>query len=339
MINLKYLYVLTSDDSDFYLEQTLISITSLRMKMPNAFVSLLCDAATEATLTGKRGEIRNLVDELVSVEIDRHFNKMACSRLLKTSMRRHVKGDFLYLDSDTVVAEDLSPIADMGINLGAVLDCLYVFGSHKYYLPILQLVENLHKRLGFIPVETSDTYFNSGIIFCKDCPKNHEFFDEWHRLWLFCFEQGSLTDQQSLYQANYNLGNVITELDGKWNCQIMASGSVRHLADCKIIHYHGIAKENPYLLSSRKVHHDIKETGIVNQEIKNMLISPRALFSPDAQMRNVDSYEQHQEYQKILKTRSYRLMIKLRRIAQKTGVIVLLRAFLAVKSKILGKRG
>jgi len=278
---------LTSDDADFFLEEALLSITSLRLQVPAAFVSLLTDTATEANLTGKRSTIRSIVNELVSVNIEKYSDKKICSRYLKTSMRHHVKGDFIYMDTDSVITEDISSLFETNVNLGAVLDqhaCLHDIKKNE---PIaFKWLYDLHIQLGFNSFFNTNTYFNSGMMLCKDSPVSHELFEEWHRLWLLCVEKEVFTDQQSLNQANCNLGNVIMELGGEWNCQIMAKGSARYLSTAKIIHYYDLHwKKNPYLLSYQDIHIKTKETGFIPQEVKDMLACPKSLFSPNTQLQ------------------------------------------------------
>ena len=65
-IMVKYLYVLTSSDKDYYYERFLLSITSLRKVMPNAYVVLSTDDKTEKMLTGKRNAFRALINERTS---------------------------------------------------------------------------------------------------------------------------------------------------------------------------------------------------------------------------------------------------------------------------------
>jgi lipopolysaccharide biosynthesis glycosyltransferase len=283
---MKYLYVLTSDNSDYYLEQALLSITSLRLQMPKAFISLLVDDTTESGLTGKRSGICGMVNEFISVKIDEQFNKKARSRWLKTSMRQHITGDFLYIDCDTVIADDLSSLDSVDASLGAILDDHYCLADWKKYKPAyLDGMQLIDIKLGFASTIKLNTYFNGGIFLCNDCITGHDFFREWHRLWLYCFEKGTLTDQQSLNQTNYTMGEVITELDGKWNCQILADGAIKYLHDAKIIHcYTTQPGEKPYLPASQSVLEKIKETGNVNQELKDMLKNPRSLFTPDARL-------------------------------------------------------
>ena len=312
---MKYLYILTSNDTDFLLEEALLSITSLRLQTPNAFVSLLTDTTTEANLKGKRNEIRNIIDELIVVEIDMRFDKKACSRWLKTSMRRHIKGDFIYIDSDTIITEDISSIADYDLDMGAVLDVhayLNQQGINKHF----RLFHGLPMKLDFASIFLGKEYFNGGVIFCRDSVASHDFFNEWHKLWCHYFENGVVTDQQSFNLTNYNFGNIIMELDGQWNCQITVQGAVRYLSKAKILHcFHNGKVKNIYLLSENRIFENIKETGFVTQELKNMLKDAKSLFLPDVQLQvmdktvlevNEETFEFHNSASYVVEKRLYR---------------------------------
>jgi len=279
---LKYVYVLVSDETDYYLEQALMSITSLKAQSAGAFVSLLIDETTETTLKNKRKNILGLVDELKTIEIDSRFNKKARSRWLKTTMRRHIDGNFLYIDSDTIISEDLSGIEDLDVNLGAILD------SHVLLQDSLwkKSIQKNDKILNFNSSFKTDKYFNGGIILCKDDPVCHNFFNEWHNLWLHCFERGILIDQPSFNQTNHLMDNVIIELDGKWNCQILANGAVRYLHDAKIIHYFAIytPEDKPYLLANKEIFERIRKSVSIDPELKEMLMNSKNSFMSNTRL-------------------------------------------------------
>ena len=103
----KYLFVLTSSPKDFFCEQTLVAIASLRCHNPNAFVTLLTDDRTAESLMGKRAVLKEAVDELKVLSLDEKLSPMQRSRYLKTVMRNEVDGDFLYMDSDIAVVGNL----------------------------------------------------------------------------------------------------------------------------------------------------------------------------------------------------------------------------------------
>jgi len=287
---MKYVYVLTSDDTDFYLEQSLLSITSLRLYAPDAFVTLLVDDITEANLIGKRAEIIKYINEFKSIKIDKRFNKNARSRWLKTTMRQNIEGDFLYIDGDTVISGDLSAIENVEFDIGAVLDEHVYLSEYEIYKPFrFREVKAMFKERNFGSAFDFHIYFNGGVFFCRDCKTGHDYFNEWHRLWLHCFELGFLTDQPSLNQANYNLGNVIKEVDGIWNCQLMHDGSIRYLNDARIIHYFTThVHEKFFLLANNRYFNAIRETGAVDQKTKDMLKNPKAQFAPNTRIMLVD---------------------------------------------------
>ncbi|MDR1216921.1 MAG: hypothetical protein LBK25_09580 [Treponema sp.] len=106
---MQYVYVLATDEKDLFLEQALLSITSLRLKIKNADVTVLIDDISANTLINTRAEIYNAA-KITALKLPESLNKEQRSRWLKTSMRRHIKGDFLYIDCDTIIADDLLDI-------------------------------------------------------------------------------------------------------------------------------------------------------------------------------------------------------------------------------------
>jgi len=291
---MKYLYVLTSNEHDYYLEQAIISMTSLRMQTPNVFISLLVDNNTEATLYGDRKAILNLVNEFKSLSIDRKFNQKARSRWLKTSMRQNFEGDFLYIDGDTVIAEDLSSLQYMDIDIGAVLDSHINLAEKDKYFPIrMKTIKALGPKLGITAPFDLNAYFNGGVMFCRDNKEGHEFFREWHRLWLGHFELGGLNDQSSLNLANFILGNIIKELDGIWNCQILDDGALRYLHKAKIIHYFSSRPgKKVFLPANDDFIISIKEHGVVDQEIKEAIKNSKSLFLSNTRLFLVEESSQ-----------------------------------------------
>ncbi|MDR2406565.1 MAG: hypothetical protein LBE13_00405 [Bacteroidales bacterium] len=273
---MKYLYVLTSDTTDYYLEQALMSIASLREHTQNGFVSLLVDDITEKTLIESRRTILGMIDELKIVTLPDEINKMQRSRWLKTTMRDYIDGDFLYIDCDTIISGDLSAIDDLKIEIGAVPDAHTKFnnsyGSRPYVLSVI-------KRIGFTFSPEPTYHFNGGLIFSRNTPLCRGFFKEWHKLWQISRSKGISTDMPSLSQANINCNQCIQVIDGIWNCQIM-SGGLQYLANAKIIHYFSSNKqENPYLPANEAVLENIRRTGLT-ENMRDKFKNPKTLFAP-----------------------------------------------------------
>jgi len=272
---MKYLYVLTSSQKDNYYEQFFMSLTSLRMVMPDTDIILLCDTKTKATLTEKREGYHKLISQTITVDVPSDFSQTEISRWLKTSMRRLVPGDFLYIDCDTIITEDLSSITDIERKFGVCLDKHSLIDRHGKKSSI---IEN-DKKLGFTSY-LSNKHFNGGVLYCPDTPETHKIFERWHELWLFCTKKNISRDMPSLNMAIYENSSSCTELDGTWNCQI-AYNSLPFLANAKIIHYFAsdfAMHTSPYIPASEKIFIRIKETGAVPSDVMKLLKNPRTAF-------------------------------------------------------------
>lgn len=279
---MKYLYVLVSNESDCYFEQLILSITSLRIKVNNAFVSLLVDNKTATTFKGNREKIYTLIDEYKIVELPDNMSNKERSRWLKTSMRQYIEGDFLFIDCDTVIADDLIDITNLDIEIGAVLaGHWYLETWAKNNKAIYEWRQKDDKKLGFVSSIQSNTHFNSGVLFCRNTKNVYNFFDEWHKLWLICVSKKIYIDQPAFNQANYNYG-IVKELAGIWNYQVLQDGGMPYLANAKIIHYFGsgveFRKKEPYLFANLETFIEIKTKGELSSEIIKKLENPKNLF-------------------------------------------------------------
>lgn len=228
----KIIYVLVSNENDCYLEQALVSIYSLRLYNPDANLLLLVDEETSRTLeNGIRKLILNYVSKLVIVDVPFHYSKQQKSRYIKTSLRSQVIGDFLFIDCDTIINEELKDIDNLSCEIAAVPDCHL---SIKYSW-MKTNIKKWSSVLGWKYSE-NDFYFNSGVLFVKDTDDTHQFYEYWHSLWRKNVLKGINYDQPSLAKANELMGCKICKLDDIWNCQINANG-LPFLSKAKIIHY------------------------------------------------------------------------------------------------------
>ena len=229
----KLLYILVSSKADVYLEQAYVSATSARLRNPEAFITLLTDTATEESF-GTRGAqdaaFRAIFDEVVVAPLDPSLPAMKRSRLLKTGMREYVKGDFLFIDADTVVARPLDDIDAVDASLAACRDLHASFLEH----PHRRATINMCKRLGF-DVSGSENYFNSGMLLVKDTPENHSFFELWQKNYLNGESAGIKPDQPSFAQTDAAMGFPVKQLPGEWNCQVQ--NGIRYLKNAYILHY------------------------------------------------------------------------------------------------------
>ena len=279
---MKYIYVLTSCENDFYYEQFFISITSLRLHNPQAFIVALIDPKTKKGLTGKRSGYEQIVSQTIIVPAPETLSQKEVSRWIKTSMKKFVAGDFLYIDCDTVITASLNNDFPHDVNIGAILDT-HVLLSEHYLTPYFQEQD---KKLGFTSSFETGKRFNGGVIFCRDSPSSDDFFLWWHSLWLFSSKKGSHHDMPPLNQANHEMGGIITELEGTWNCQITHNG-LPFLAEAKIIHCFATSMKSfncPFLPASRPVLSCVKKTGVISSELMELLKNPKAAFERDSRI-------------------------------------------------------
>lgn len=256
---MKFVYALISGPEDYYTEQSLISMYSLRLHNPGCHIVLVTDNATLGTLTGNRSRIKEYVDEFVTIDAPVDFTPTQKSRFLKTSLRQNVTGNFLYLDNDTIIRSSLSELDRPDCVFAAVLD------GHAVRENNIQLNKYLHAT-GIEPWNYR-LYFNSGVWFVRDCEAVHKFFHDWHRIWNEDREKyGISIDQPAFARANIENRGIISELSGKYNCQIVIPRAKLYMFDAKIIHYFAELKESGYFpIKQDRLLADIRENGICGE--------------------------------------------------------------------------
>ncbi len=264
----KIVYAVTSDDTDIYLEQTLVSAYSVKLHNPNATIVLVVDFLTNTTIVGRRSTILKYITEKVVVNVPEKYNKMERSRYVKTYIRDCVKGDFLFIDTDTVVVSSLEEVDLFSFDVAACKDKHLNMSVH----PLQKSCSFQCRKIG---IDLPDVYFNSGVIYAKDNETSHRLFSRWHSLYLQGTGLGIMHDQPALAKADFECGHIIREMDGVWNCQINYHG-LPYLYESRIIHYIGSAKKyhSPtcyfYYID---IYKEIKQTGILSDltcsKIKN----------------------------------------------------------------------
>ena len=79
---------------------------SVKYHMPDSHITLLTDKTTEFSFTNNRRKEIVYANEIISIDIDaKKYNAQQRSRILKTSARQYIKGDFIFIDSDTIVVK------------------------------------------------------------------------------------------------------------------------------------------------------------------------------------------------------------------------------------------
>lgn len=277
----KILYILVSNETDYYLEMLAISAFSAKQRMPECHVALLVDDKTNETLNGKRAELlRGLIDEKVVIDFDPNLNAKRRSRYLKTSMRNHVEGDFIYIDTDTVIMQPLNDLDNMKEELCAVADGHSTVKDHHYNRIIV-------RESGYLNYDITKMqyYFNGGVIFAKDTKKNREFFARWHEMYKENIEK--IDQDQPSFNKLQQQTNQIKELPGEYNVQLIVG--MHLLSKAKILHFFGVSNYPLLEISSREFLKAIKEKGLT-AEMKEKIQNPYSTFLPTSTIVRLDDF-------------------------------------------------
>lgn len=272
---MNFVYVLISNEDDMYLENTIISIMSVKKHNPEANIFLLTDKTTHETFYNKRACIYSLGINIILVDIPACYDKKNRSRYLKTSMNRFFSEDFLFIDADTVICDNLEEVFSFDIKIGCVLDKHYILNQH----PLRRDIEKRTKQSGY-HAGYCGKHFNSGVMFVKSCEESTELFELWHKLWKAALRKNVTQDQTALNEANFRLGGIITELEGAWNCQLAnRTAGWQYVYGAHIIHYFAGYGDYymPYDLADKKILMKIYDEPM-DETIAQILDNPKTAF-------------------------------------------------------------
>lgn len=269
----KIVFAVTGGINDIYIPQAMLAAYSARKANPNSFIILVVDQDTAKVIDRSLPKIKDYLNDIVIIKTPDGMSGMHKSRYIKTSLRQHIEGDFLYIDTDTIVTSSLSEIDNVTFDVAAVLDRHSVVGSHEFKKSIIKDIE----PLGMNIADLRNKYFNSGVMYVKETPTAHKFYEKWHYNWQKSLNYGKGIDQPPLALANKQCGYPIGELDGIWNCQL-SDNFLNYLSDAKILHYFASNKRSPYKLYDDKIFKTILKTGDISDKLKERLEHPKNLF-------------------------------------------------------------
>lgn len=226
---MKFVYILSSDSSDCFIEQALISMYSLTLNNKDPYIILITDKKTKETIVENRARINSYVKEVIVCGVPEGLNKHQISRYLKTSARSYVSGDFIYIDNDTIILENLDKLKNFESKIGAVLNGHYINRKKETEIYCQKTGRKQWKY---------EKYFNTGFLVVKDTEETRKFYNDWHRLWNEDRENNGIKmDQPSFSLSNFLNGEIIEELPAVYNNQIFSSNPHRFFFSPKVIHY------------------------------------------------------------------------------------------------------
>lgn len=272
----KIVYAVSSDEKDVYLEQTVLSVCSLRRYNPDAVVELVVDERTDKTIVGKRELINSYTNKKVVVKVPEVYDKKQTSRFLKTNLRQYIEGDYLFIDSDTVITDSLAEIDSFDGDIGAVInEHVPISQTSSWYK---SFIREMAKREGWLCSDDMQ-FFNSGVLYVKDSNMARKFCSDWHEAWKESLRKyGVHYDQPPLALINERYGYLIKELSGEWNCQIM-NCALPFLNEAKIIHYYSSSKgKSIYAFRDRSIYLSIRENGYITDDILKLIGKAKSAY-------------------------------------------------------------
>jgi len=271
-MNTKLVYTLVGNVGDVYLGQAIISAYTARKSNPSAQIVIVVDETT-GKIIRSIPTTNKYFDDVVEVKVPDTLNKVQASRYLKTTLRQQLEGDYLYIDTDTVVIGDLSGCDKFTSDVAAILDRHTVVEQH----PTLSNVKRDLKTVGLAVEDLHSKYFNGGVMYVKDSELAHKFYGYWHHHWDEARKSGHNIDQPPLAKANQECGYIIQELPGEWNCQ-MVDNFINIMDNAKVLHYFASHRRSPYKLYDEKLLRKVAESGFIDDELKAELEHPKSLF-------------------------------------------------------------
>lgn len=270
-------YVLVSSEKDVFLEELWASVWSLRRYEPDVTVNVIVDELT-AIRVKANAELMALITNVVVADVPEKYTPKERSREIKTKIRELVKGDFFYIDTDTVVCKPLSDIDNCEFDVAGIPDSNVFLKDNPFAGGMIGSVKEIFGS----DVSNCEYLINGGVIYAKDNYVAHELFKRWNKNWTYsCFEKGNSQDQPALWQSDHEMGNVIKLLPDVYNSQVAMS--LQYFADAAIVHFLHMnfipdQSYSPYF--SLKIYKDIKMAGRLTSDIKELIINCKSSFAP-----------------------------------------------------------
>ncbi len=226
----KAVYALTSSGCDFYSAMTRVSVASLRLCNPSISVTLVCDDVSGRALKSACDPLLDEVDELLTSEAP-EGDASYRNRHIKTRIRHIVEGPFLFLDSDTFIRGDLSPIFLLDTDIAGAAN----HSQDQFEKQVVSWeIEGL-RAMGWAIGQ--EIYVNGGVLFYNDTSYSYRFSSLWHQKWLYSYERlGTHHDQAALHSAIFETTPRFAILPHVFNAQVKVAPHIAR--DAVVWHYY-----------------------------------------------------------------------------------------------------
>lgn len=274
-MNLQFVYVLVSSDKDCYLEELWASVYSLRIFHKEEDIVVLADTKTAERIL-QRKQLATLISRIITVDVPETYSAKERSRDIKTRVRELINGDFLFIDTDTIITDSLKDINQITADIAAVPDAHTSLQKH----PFGDGVRNNVKRIFNEDISDSPYWYNSGVMFVRDTPIAHKLYKRWNENWKFStFEKSFSQDQPALIKTDKEFGYIIKKLPDIYNCQLALS--VKYFYEARIVHFWHmdfIADQSYSPFMGLDVYKQIKKTNGIDNNSAELIRNCKSAF-------------------------------------------------------------
>jgi hypothetical protein len=221
-----FCYVVTTRENADLLVMAHVAMLTLKRVHPSAKIVILTDVPSSRLIAELYPSISNDATDVVVVDTGTKDGP-ASSRVLKTRMREIVNGDILFLDIDTLVLRDLSPLWMHDASLCGVLDDN---NAHRDFCPALL---NRFKAAGWPPPQ--QPYLNSGVLYWRDNAESRKLGEAWYHKWQEGRKAMGDTDQPPLNFAMRECALSIKVLSDNYNQKVR--DAPQRLRNPAVLHY------------------------------------------------------------------------------------------------------
>jgi hypothetical protein len=229
-------YAIACDRWDDYGAMLCVSAASLRRQHADVEVVVVSDRTSLSQIGTSRTTLERYTDRIVEVDGVQGTSRER-SRVLKTTLRRHLEGRFVFLDLDTVILRKLDQLLKYTGPFTIALD--YETGIvDERDRAIYEQLDSVH-----YPARA----YNSGVMSVDDSPLVRALFEEWHRRWLRGRDAGKLEDQQALNSTIAAQRFPVDVLDPDDNAMILYFP--QRFRSCRVAHFLASTRMSRTLMS------------------------------------------------------------------------------------------
>ena len=211
--NQNFVYVICASPADHFAEMAAVSMASLRLVHPNASIVAVMDDATFAGDTPGISAIRD-VAQCVVPETNGFGTPLLKSRYLKTNLRRIIEGDFVFLDSDTIILRPLNAIWETAADIAAAPD----LDEEGRPYSMTEVQRELFTQLDWAPFRGH--FLNAGVFLMRDNDATRSLADALAQDWRHFVETtGKPNDQLAFNHVLFRTARS-TMLPTRFNAQI-----------------------------------------------------------------------------------------------------------------------